>query len=338
MFKTVFAADIGSKSIKLAVRGGVETEETAIALEAGEKLTVAAVGNAALAHRSSTIRPVRDGAAANARMLALLLSRIACEKTGKRTAASIELHAAIPRMLPAVKQNALRQAARIAGFRAVAVHDPLLMGAIGIGADLLSEKAHMIVNIGAETTTCAAFANGGMLWQGFAAEGSAAVDRAIQSLFRDEHGLLIGGRMAEIIKHNINKLSFDIEGRASGDGLPRAVRVDGAELRTAAQRGQRGIIRFVKDAVKALQPEAAADLLDTGITLIGGGALQPGFAECLSRELSDVPILTAKNAVTAVADGMHAVLFKKERRLPQLREMLSRPVPADASEFAEATV
>ena len=167
MFKTVFAADIGSKCIKCVARGQVAAEETAIALEAGAKLTVAAAGNAALLHRSGVIRPVRDGAAANTRMLALLLGRLACEKTGKRTTASIELHAAIPHMLPTVKQNALKQAARLAGFRALQVHDPLLMGAIGADADLFSDRAHMIVNIGAETMTCAAFANGGMLWQGF---------------------------------------------------------------------------------------------------------------------------------------------------------------------------
>ena len=73
MFKTVFAADIGSKCIKCVARGQVAAEETAIALEAGAKLTVAAAGNAALLHRSGVIRPVRDGAAANTRMLALLL-------------------------------------------------------------------------------------------------------------------------------------------------------------------------------------------------------------------------------------------------------------------------
>ena len=73
MFKTVFAADIGSKCIKCVARGQVAAEETAIALEAGAKLTVAAAGNAALLHRSGAIRPVRDGAAANTRMLAMLV-------------------------------------------------------------------------------------------------------------------------------------------------------------------------------------------------------------------------------------------------------------------------
>ena len=77
-----------------------------------------------------------------------------------------------------------------------------------------------------------------MLWQGFSNEGSAAVDRAIQNWFRDEHRLLIGERMAEIIKQNLNKLSFDIEGRSADDGLPQTVRANGAELRAAAQKGQ----------------------------------------------------------------------------------------------------
>ena len=338
MFKTVFAADIGSKCIKCVARGQVAAEETAIALEAGAKLTVAAAGNAALLHRSGVIRPVRDGAAANTRMLAMLLGRLACEKTGKRTTASIELHAAIPHMLPTVKQNALKQAARLAGFRALQVHDPLLMGAIGADADLFSDRAHMIVNIGAETMTCAAFANGGMLWQGFSNEGS-AVDRAIQNWFRDEHRLLIGERMAEIIKQNLNKLSFDIEGRSADDGLPQTVRANGAELRAAAQKGQTALIRFVKDAVKALQPEAAADLLDTGITLIGGGALQFGLAECFSRELPEIPILTAKNAVTAVADGMNAVIFKKESRVTAFKKLFTEIGSArSAATAAEASV
>lgn len=242
-------------------------------------------------------------------------------------------------MLPTVKQNALKQAARLAGFRALQVHDPLLMGAIGADADLFSDRAHMIVNIGAETMTCAAFANGGMLWQGFSNEGSAAVDRAIQNWFRDEHRLLIGERMAEIIKQNLNKLSFDIEGRSADDGLPQTVRANGAELRAAAQKGQTALIRFVKDAVKALQPEAAADLLDTGITLIGGGALQFGLAECFSRELPEIPILTSKNAVTAVADGMNAVIFKKESRVTAFKKLFTEIGSArSAATAAEASV
>ena len=75
-----------------------------------------------------------------------------------------------------------------------------------------------------------------------------------------------------------------------------------------------------------MQPEAAADLLDTGITLIGGGALQFGLAECFSRELPEIPILTAKNAVTAVADGMNAVIFKKESR-ENIGSSLSKGLP-----------
>ena len=165
------------------------------------------------------------------------------------------------------------------------------------------------------------------------------MDRAIQNWFRDEHRLLIGERMAEIIKQNLNKLSFDIEGRSADDGLPQTVRTNGAELRAAAQRGQTALIRFVKDAVKALQPEAAADLLDTGITLIGGGALQFGLAECFSRELPEIPILTAKNAVTAVADGMNAVIFKKESRVTAFKKLFTEIGSArSAATAAEASV
>ena len=121
--------------------------------------------------------------------------------------------------------------------------------------------------------------------------------------------------------------------------MPQTVRANGAELRAAAQKGQTALIRFVKDAVKALQPEAAADLLDTGITLIGGVALQFGLAECFSRELPEIPILTAKNAVTAVADGMNAVIFKKESRVTAFKKLFTEIGSArSAATAAEASV
>lgn len=329
MFKTLLAADIGSVNMKFATRNGILKEACCISVEPGDGIHVSAIGDEAAAKLGSVIAyPVREGAVANMRSLAIILHRIACELTGKRNPSYIEFHAAVPKVLGAIKQNSLKQAIRLAGFREIEFQDALLMGAIGAGLDVFSDTASMLVNIGSTTLSCAAIANGGILWESFNPSGSSAVDRAIQQYFRAEHRLLIGERTAEKIKQNLDKHYFCVDGRSCENGFPQTVTADGISVRMAAEKSVLVMVRAVVDSIKALQADAAADLVENGITLIGGGAKQFGLAKLFNERIG-VPITVAGNADTAVADGMKDYLIDRPSYSEEVR--LGYAMPSDAS-------
>lgn len=329
MFKALLAADIGSMNMRFATKNGVLKEACCLSVEQGDGIHVSAIGDEAASKRGSSIAyPVREGAVANMRLLAIILRRIACEMTGKRNPSYVEFHAAVPRVLGAIKQNSLKQAIKLAGFREIEFQDALLMGAIGAGMDVFSDTASMLVNIGADTLSCAAIANGGILWESFNLSGSSMVDRAIQQYFREEHRLLIGERTAEAIKQNLDKHSFCVDGRSCQSGFPQTVTVDGVSVRMAAEASVLVMIRAIVDSIKALQADAAADLIENGITLIGGGAKQFGLAQLFSERLG-VPITVAGNADTAVADGMKDYLIDRPRYFEGVR--LGYATPSDMS-------
>lgn len=318
MFRSVFAADIGSRNTRLALDSGCRTEPTLIALSAAQTLRVKAVGTAALAEPGARIAPVREGTVANTRLLALLLSEFAREHTGRRAMQSIDFCAALPKLLPALKLNAFRRTAQLAGFHSFRVLNSSLLGAIGAGVDVFAEKAAMVVDIGAETVRLAVIASGGLLFESAENFGSTEIDRAIRNHFLADHRVMIGSRMAEIIKQRIDNPTFVIDGRSAESGLPCSVRADCAELRTAADAAIGPVLRLITDAVRTIQPDAAADLLENGITLIGGGARFSGIAEHFSRSLG-VPVRTAENAETAVAEGMRRYLFLDRSLAGRLR-------------------
>jgi rod shape-determining protein MreB len=315
MFRTVLGADIGSANTRFALRGECVSAATAVSPEGGK--AIRSFGRDA-PRAGGRVCPVREGAAANVELLALFLSETAKAVSGRRAAGSIDLYLALPRLIPALRFNAYFRAVQRAGFHSLRVLNAALMGALGAGVDVFGEKANMLVDIGAETIRCAVIANGGLVFESAESFGSTAVDRALQTHFRTEHRAFIGSRMAEIIKQRMTSPLFVVDGRSVDTGLPVSVRADGEWLRSAAEAGLKPIIRFAADSVKALRPDTAADLFDTGVTLIGGGARFAGIENLLSSELG-LPVHVAENAEFAVADGMRRYLFTDASLAGRLR-------------------
>lgn len=313
MFRTGLVADIGTMNIKLGVRDGVYIEKNCVAVERGEEFRIAACGSAAEDYRSGTlIRPMREGAAADTNLLALLLKRLARKYTGRKNVSYIEFHAALPRVTQDVKRRSLRQSLRLAGFKEFELHDSLMMGAVGAGLDIRSRAASMLVDIGSETTGAAILCNGGILFESVAITGGRAAERSLQNFFLQKYGLLIGSKTAETIKMNLGKDVFIVDGRSGATGFPESVSAPAEELREAAGGGLYSVFACAADAVKSVQPEAAADLLDNGIILVGGGARQFGLAERMEKMLG-LPVRAAENAETAVIDGMRECIFQNRK-------------------------
>ena len=320
MFRTVLISDIGTENIKSGLRGSAATEKNCIALQSGQELHIAAYGNEAAAFRSGRIiHPMHEGAAASTNMLALLMKHLAQKYTGRKSTSYIELHTALPRVTAGIKRRSFIQALKLAGFKEFEIYDSLLMGAIGAGVDIRSHTAEMVVDIGSETTGAAIFCNGGILFENTAIAGGKAAECSLKNYFLENHSLLIGARTAETIKINLDKDVFVVDGRSCATGFPERVSVSGEMLREAALHGLRNVFSCIEDTIKSVQPEAAADLLDNGITFIGGGAGQYGLAEEAEKRFG-LPVRIAENAVTAAVDGMKECIFGNKK---MYREIIS---------------
>lgn len=311
MFKTDIALDIGSMNTKIASREGIRKELTCLALDSGDGFRVIASGNeSGNVLGTVTAYPIRDGAVANMRLAAIYLKHIAKEITGKKKASSVFIHAAMPDAIGNMKKNAMKETAKLAGFRGIKFYNALMMGAMGAGIDVSSQRACMTVNIGRDTLSMAVIANDGVIWESISGEGSSLIDRSVQTFFREQHRVIIGDRVAQTIKHCLNSSLFAVDGRSIASGLPVTVNASGVQLREAVASGVDEMIAAVADSIKSIPVEAAGDLLETGITLIGGGALQYGLAERFSQKLN-IPAKTAHNASSAVIEGMYSCVFEK---------------------------
>lgn len=322
MLKTEIALDIGSRRTKIAVcskntlpmfgkkeNSEVYVEESCVAAGRGMngQDRKVLVGDAALGMRTECVYPVRDGCTANSRLLAVLLRRLILEHTGKHSTSRIELHVAVSRALGAMKLRNLERTMLLAGFKGFHFHDSALMAARGAEIDVSRERASMLVNIGAETLNIAVVANGGLLWESLVSGGGRRVNRSIVNLLRRKYGLIIGERMAEQIKLSLGSSDYIIDGRDVHTGMPRTIGMKKPEFDSVIADAVNESIEAITDSMKALQPDAAADILDSGIMLLGGGARLYGLSQGI-EERTGLKVVMSRNAEKAVIEGLKAHL------------------------------
>lgn len=302
LFDLSLAADMGSSSTRLASEKGVSENETAAALDPDNSSRVLAVGDASRKILAvSRAFPVRGGIA-NVPLAALILRRLALDHLKRRTLAGVTLLMAVPSGAPDTLRAAAAETGSEAGFRKTSLIPSLLAGACGAGLDIRSHRAQMIVDIGREQLSAAVFANGGVISETWSRCGSVTVDRHLMAWFASEQGLLITSRTAERLKRSLDKPASRISCRdASGMACVRQIR--SGLVREAAEFSISRMCGQIVSLIGAVPPDAAADLCDTGVTLIGGGALQYGLAESLEARLG-IPVRTAEGAQTAAVMGM----------------------------------
>ena len=310
MLNNIIAADIGSAFTKLATAKSRSQNETRAALDPGDSRRVLAFGeDAGRVLNASEAYPVRGGVS-DIPLTALMLRRFSLGLTKRRALFGMSLLAAIPSCAKSVDRDALLEVGREAGFKKVGLADSLLAGAVGAELDINKPTAQMIVDIGRDTVKTLVFVRGGIIAESVERFGSAAYDRRITAYFAEEQGILLTSAAAERLKMSLDKPVLRVSGRDASSGLPAAREIASSIIRREAAPAAQRLATALASFINALPPEPAGDLLENGVTLIGGGAKRYGLAEELSDALS-VPVSVPQSPESAVILGLSKYLRRE---------------------------
>jgi rod shape-determining protein MreB len=260
------------------------------------------------AHISAT-RPLRDGVIADFAITEQMLRHF-IRKTGGRARSHAEVMVCVPSGITQVERNAVTRAALAAGATNAYLIDEPMAAAIGAGLPVADPVGSMVVDIGGGTTEIAVAALGSLAVVHSLRVGGYQMDDAIVRAIQQRERLLIGQEQAEALKIEIGSASpdakvpdsADVAGRDLATGLLRRTAISATEVRSALQRPLEQIVAATKDVLERTPAELSADLVRSGITLVGGGALLPGIEALLTAE-TGLPITVADEPLTTVAIG-----------------------------------
>jgi rod shape-determining protein MreB len=221
---------------------------------------------------------------------------------------------AVPSGITQVEKRAVRDSALSAGARIVYLIEEPMAAAIGVGLPVESPSGNMILDIGGGTTEVAIISLSGIVYSNSVRVAGDELDEAIINYMKRKYNLLIGERMAEDIKTSIGSAfameeekTMEVKGRDLVAGIPRTLLVRDEEIREAISEVVEVIVETVKTALERIPPELAADIVDKGIVLAGGGALLRGLDRLL-KERTGLPIIVAEDPLSAVALGVGRTL------------------------------
>ena len=314
---TDIGIDLGTCNTLVHVkgRGIVLCEPSVVAVERGTKRVMAVGGEAKrMLWRTPgdivAIRPLRDGVIADfettEKMIRYFISKVLPSKWFVKPRMVI----GVPSGITEVEKRAVRESAEQAGARdPVYLIEESMAGAIGADIPIYEPAGHMICDIGGGTTEIAVISLGGMVVANAIRVGGDEFDEAIIKHARNVHNLIIGEQTAETLKITIGNATADkriekmeIKGRDAITGLPRRIEMDSVEVREALQGPMNMIIEEIKRTLGQTPPELAADIVERGIVLTGGGALLKGIPKLISKE-TGVPVILAENPMQCVAVG-----------------------------------
>jgi rod shape-determining protein MreB and related proteins len=324
-FSSDIGIDLGTANTLVFRRdeGIILREPSVVAIEA-ESRKVLAVGHEAKRMLGRTpgnivaIRPLKDGVIADFEiteaMLADLFQKARCRRIFGRPRVVI----AVPSGITGVEKRAVKDSAISAGAREVYLIEEPMAAAIGAGLPIHEAAASMIIDIGGGTTDVAIISLAGIVAGRSVRVGGDELDEAIVYHLKRAHGLMIGERTAEEIKIKLGSAAPDeeessmvVRGRDGAMGLPKSVEVSSLEVRQALAEPVAGIVEAVRGTLERCPPELAADLVDNGMVLAGGGALLRGLDVLLRRE-TGLPVHIAADPLSAVAQGTGLVLNEIE--------------------------
>jgi len=331
------AIDLGTANTLVYVKGrGIVLNEpsvVAIADIRGRK-QVLAVGEEAKMMLGRTpgniaaIRPLRDGVIADFEVAEEMIKHFIRKVHNRRSFASPLIIVCVPSGSTAVERRAIQESAESAGARKVLLIEEPMAAAIGAGLPVTEPTGSMIVDIGGGTTEVAVISLGGIVYARSVRVGGDKLDEAIISYIRRHFNLLIGESTSERIKLEIGAAAYpdygeegpvtEVKGRDLMNGVPREVVVSQRQLAEAIAEPVSQIVEAVKVALENTPPELAADIVDKGIVLTGGGALLRRLDEVL-REATGLPVSVAEDPLACVALGTGRALDEMKR----LRHVLS---------------
>ena len=271
------------------------------------------------------MRPLKDGVIADFDITANMLQRFIKKVCGNSFFSRPNIVICIPSGVTEVERRAVREAAVAAGGRRVSIIEEPMAAAIGAGLPVAEATGSMVVDIGGGTSEVAVISLGGIVTARSVRVGGDAFDFAIIQYIKRKHNLLIGERTAEQIKIDIGsafpyeeEVVMDIKGRNLVDGLPKNIQITPKEIREALADSISSVLDAIKTTLERTPPELAADIIDHGIMLTGGGAMLRGLDRLISKE-TGINVLIAENPLDCVAVGTGRVLEDIDR----LRDVLS---------------
>ncbi|MDP6519460.1 MAG: rod shape-determining protein [Planctomycetota bacterium] len=326
-FSTDMGIDLGTANTLVSVRGQgiILNEPSVVAVKRGTNevlLDGMAVGNTAKAMLGKTpgsieaIRPLRHGVIADFDVTEKMLRYFISKVHDGRHWVKPQVVIAVPVGITTVERRAVIHSAERAGARRVYLIDEPMAAGIGCELPVTEARGSLVVDIGGGTTEVAVLSLAGAVVATSVRTAGDEMDEAIVGHLRRHHNLLIGEQSAERIKLTIGsawpmdqELSMEVKGRDSITGLPRRATVTSIEIRESLEHP----VRIICDAIRAIleeaPPEISADLVDTGVTLVGGGSLLHGLDEAIADALG-IPARVADDPLTAVARGTGIFLEK----------------------------
>ncbi len=323
-FSNDLAIDLGTANTCVYVKGKgiVLREPSVVAVKRDNRGNnkVLAVGSEAKRMLGRTpgnivaIRPMKDGVIADFEVTEAMLRHFISKVHNSRRLVRPRIVICVPTGITQVEKRAVRESAQSAGAREVFLIEEPMAAAIGADLPITEPTSNMVVDIGGGTTEVVVISLAGIVYSKSVRIGGDKMDEAILQHVKRKYNMLIGESSAEDIKMTIGsaypmdpELVMDVKGRDLVSGIPQNISITSEEVRKAISEPVDSIVQAVRIALEQTPPELAADIVDRGIVLTGGGALLKGL-DSLLREETSLPITVVDDPLSTVALGSGKVL------------------------------
>lgn len=336
LFSNDLAIDLGTANTLVYVKGKgiVLREPSVVAVRKDDRggSKVLAVGKEAKMMLGRTpgnivaIRPMKDGVIADFEITEAMLRHFIRKVHNRTTLVRPRIIICVPSGITQVEKRAVRESAESAGAREVFLIEEPMAAAIGAGLPITEPTSNMVVDIGGGTTEVAVISLAGIVYSKSVRVGGDKMDEAILQHIKRKYNLLIGLSTSEIIKTTIGNAypndhveTIEVKGRDLVTGIPKILTIDSDEVRTSISEQVETIVETVRIALEQTPPELAADIVDRGIVLTGGGALLKDL-DVLLREETKLPITITEDPLSTVVLGSGKALDN----MSVLREVMIR--------------
>lgn len=323
-FSSDLAIDLGTCNTRFAVRGGEiaidEPTVVAVARDHNGVRKVTAVGRNAkeMVGRTPTgieaIRPMRAGVIADFDSVSVMLRALFKQVQGHRSLSAPRTIVCVPVGVTEVEERAVREAVSTAGAREVHVIQEPMAAAIGADLPITEPSGNMIVDVGGGRTEVAVISLSGIVFSNSVKVGGEKMDDAIVQYVKRRYNLFLGDQTAEEVKKRIGSATasgpleeMEVKGRDVVGGVPKGVILNSDEIREALSETITSIVEAVRVSLERTPPELAADIVDRGIVLTGGGALLKNL-DVLLRNETGLPVMVGQDPMHAVVRGIGSTL------------------------------
>ena len=308
--------DLGTRnSLVFATGKGIVLREPSVVVYDKDTEKIRAIGEEArqmtgnVSSNMEVIWPIRRGVIVDYNVMEKMLKYFIAQAMGRRAFRKPRIRISVPSGITEIERKAVEEAAYQAGAREVFLVEEPIAAAIGAGVDITKPFGNLIVDIGAGTTDVAVISIAGVVVSSSVKVAGDNFDQAILNYVREKHSLFIGADVAEEIKIRIGTAceeaeprTMEVKGRNIITGLPKVATLTSEEIRIALKEATGQIVDAVHGVLEKTPPELAADIMDRGIVLTGGGAMLHGM-DTLIEQKTGVNTLTVQDAMLVVAAG-----------------------------------